>query len=306
MVMIDGFFHADPHPGNVVVELANGRLTFLDTGMVGELDLRKRISLASFLLAFRDKDVSGLATTLRSLSEPFRKPDERAYRREFEQRVGPLIDLPPGQTAPLQRLVPEALDVLRGSGLRLDPQLALAVKAVAQAEAITSALVPEAEASDFAELGGSALEELVPKAIDKDIVLKAARRQAIFAAGEVAQHLPSVQEAALAWLDQLQKGEISVSVRLADLDHDSARFGSVPRLIAAAIVISGVLIGSALAATTNTGHSSFRTNLADVALVVYVVATAIASVVAVALLWRLLRPEGRRGRRRRTDGRRDV
>jgi hypothetical protein len=115
-----------------------------------------------------------------------------------------------------------------------------------------------------------------------------------------------VQEAALAWLDQLQKGEISVSVRLADLDHDSARFGSVPRLIAAAIVISGVLIGSALAATTNTGQSSFRTNLADVALVVYVVATAIASVVAVALLWRLLRPEGRRGRRRRTDGRRDV
>ena len=35
MVMIDGFFHADPHPGNVVVELANGRLTFLDAGMVG-------------------------------------------------------------------------------------------------------------------------------------------------------------------------------------------------------------------------------------------------------------------------------
>src|SRR4051794_31997271 len=58
MVMIDGFFHADPHPGNVVVELASGRLTFLDAGMVGQLDLRKRIRFARFLLAYRDKDVA--------------------------------------------------------------------------------------------------------------------------------------------------------------------------------------------------------------------------------------------------------
>ena len=93
MVMIDGFFHADPHPGNIVVELASGRLTFLDTGMTGELDLGQRITLARFLLAFRDKDVSGLATTLRSLSSPFRTPDERSYERQFAQRIGPLIQM---------------------------------------------------------------------------------------------------------------------------------------------------------------------------------------------------------------------
>jgi ubiquinone biosynthesis protein len=298
MVMIEGFFHADPHPGNVVVELAKGRLTFLDTGMVGQLDLSKRISFARFLLAFRDKDVAGLATTLRSLSKPFREPSETAYRRQFEQRIGPLIDPGPGQSAPLQKLVSEALDVLRDSGLRLDSQLTLAVKAVAQAEAITSALVPESEASDFAQLGGAALEELVPGAVNRDVILKAARRQAIFAAGEVAQHLPSVQEAAAAWLDQLQKGEISVRVHLADLDRHSARLESIPRLIAAAIMITGIAIGSALAASIDTGQGGFRANLADVALVAYVVATAAAAVLASALLWRLIRPEGRRSRRR--------
>ena len=35
MVLIDGFFHADPHPGNVVVNTETGELVFLDTGMVG-------------------------------------------------------------------------------------------------------------------------------------------------------------------------------------------------------------------------------------------------------------------------------
>ena len=199
MVMIDGFFHADPHPGNVVVELESGRLTFLDAGMVGQLDLRKRIRFARFLLAYRDKDVAELARTLRSLSQPFREVDDSAFQREFEQRIGPLIDQPAGHTAPLQKLVSEALDVLRDAGYRLYPELTLAAKAVAQAEAITSALVPEAGASDFAQLGGAALEELVPAAVDSDAILGAARKQALFAVGEMAERLPTLETAAARW-----------------------------------------------------------------------------------------------------------
>ena len=194
MVMIDGFFHADPHPGNVVVELASGRLTFLDAGMVGQLDLRKRIRFARFLLAFRDKDVAELATYASLAQRAVPRAGRRApIQREFEQRIGPLIDQPAGRTAPLQKLVSEALDVLRDAGYRLDPQLTLAAKAVAQAEAITSALVPEAGASDFAQLGGAALEELVPEAVNSDAILGAARKQAIFAVGEVAERLPSLR-----------------------------------------------------------------------------------------------------------------
>ena len=298
MVMIDGFFHADPHPGNVVVDLASGRLTFLDTGMVGELDLRQRISLGRFLIAFRDRDAAALAATLRSLSVPFREPDDAAYQRQFVQRIGPLIDPPPGQPPPLQKLVSEAIDVLRDSGYRLDSQLTLAVKAVAQAEAITTALTPEAEASDFAELGGAALEELVPKAVGGGLGVKAARRQAISAAVEVAQRLPSVPEVASTWLGRLEKGEVPVRVRVAGLERHLARVESIPRLIAAAIVLTGVVIGSAVAAAIDTGASDFRSSLSDVALVVYIASTAVAILLVVALLWRLVRPEDRRRRRR--------
>jgi ubiquinone biosynthesis protein len=298
MVMIDGFFHADPHPGNVVVELDSGRLTFLDTGMVGELEMRKRISLARFLIAFRDRDAAAVGATLRSLSLPFRKPDVAAFQRQFEQRIGPLIDPPPGHPPDLQKLVSEALDVLRDTGYRLDSQLTLAVKAVAQAEAITSALTPEAEASDFAELGGSALEELVPKALNAGLGVTAARRHAISTAVEVAQHLPSVPEAASAWLGRLEKGEIPVSVHLSGLDEHMTRIEPIPRLIAVAIVLTGIVIGSAVAASIGTGSGDFHTSVSDIALVVYLVATTIAAVLIAALLWRLVRPEGRRRRRR--------
>jgi ubiquinone biosynthesis protein len=51
MVMIDGFFHADPHPGNVVLELASGRLTFLDAGMVGDAALVVYVAATAVVVA---------------------------------------------------------------------------------------------------------------------------------------------------------------------------------------------------------------------------------------------------------------
>jgi hypothetical protein len=170
----------------------------------------------------------------------------------------------------------------------------LAVKAVAQAEAITTALVPEAEASDFAELGGAALEELVPKAVNKTVILEAARRQAMLGASEVAQNMPSLHEAASAWLEQLRRGELAVRLRVPELESPPPQLESIPRLLAVAIVLAGLVVGSALAAGIETADGAFRSDVAEIALVVYLAATALAAVLAVALLWRLLRPEGRR------------
>jgi hypothetical protein len=174
------------------------------------------------------------------------------------------------------------------------------MKAVAEAEAITSALVPEADASKFAELGGAALEELVPEAIDGDAVRKAASRQAIYAAGEVVQRFPSMH-AALGWLDALQKGQIPVRVEVADLDRPLGRIEAIPRLLAVSIVLTGLLIGSAVAAGTGTGKKAFRADIADTALVLYIVSAAIAVLLASALLWRLVRPENSADRRGRIE-----
>jgi hypothetical protein len=85
-----------------------------------------------------------------------------------------------------------------------------------------------------------------------------------------------------------------VRVHLAGLDRHLARIESIPRLIAAAIVLTAIVIGSALAAAIDTGTSDFRSTLSDVALSSYVASTAVAILLVVALLWRLVRPEGRR------------
>lgn len=299
MLLVDGFFHGDPHPGNVKVDLETGRMTLLDTGMVGELDLRKRISLGGLLYVSRTRDAAGLAQSLRSLSTPFRDTDDRAFVKRFEQRIGPIMDAPPGETVALAKLIPAALDELRDSGYRLDTQLTLAIKAMTQAEAITAALVPEAKGADFAELAVEAIEELVPGALNEAAIKKAVRKQTITVGREVVNRLPSVQEAAFSWLDQFQKGQIKVKLDLSDLDRSVSRFDAISRLLAVAIVITGMTIGSAIAASLASREEGALGTLSDVALVLYAVSMAGAVVLVISLVVKL-RPS------RRTRQHRDL
>ncbi len=51
MLPIDGCFHADPHPGNVKIELDSGRITFLDARMVDERSVAQRVNIGRLMLA---------------------------------------------------------------------------------------------------------------------------------------------------------------------------------------------------------------------------------------------------------------
>ena len=86
---IDGFFHADPHPGNILVDPSTGIITFIDLGMIGELELRQRLRIAQLMWAIQQSDVEAMARVLFALSTPFKAHvDERAYYRDFARRVG--------------------------------------------------------------------------------------------------------------------------------------------------------------------------------------------------------------------------
>ena len=74
---VDGFFHADPHPGNLLVDLDTGVLTFIDLGMMGELELQKRLRLAQLMIVAQQGSVDGIAGALRGMSVPFRGTSTR-------------------------------------------------------------------------------------------------------------------------------------------------------------------------------------------------------------------------------------
>jgi ubiquinone biosynthesis protein len=296
MLLIDGFFHADPHPGNVLVSLDTGILTFLDTGMVGTLTLRQRFALVNLLETAGERDPLALAQALRGLSEPLNgtPPDPQAFDQDFVEAEAPLLDVEEGERLQLARLMGDAVDLLHEHGLRPDPQLSVALKAMMQAEEFTKVLYPPGSSAAFVEKATQMSRELVEQAVTKDAVAGFARKQASIALRQAAQNLPSLQDVGQMWLRQLGAGKFQVAIDTSDLDPQIERVEDSVRIVTVALMLVGLLIASAIAATA--GVSGSLEPLRRFALVTYAVSAVVAAIVVLAMGRRLLR-RGRGGRR---------
>ena len=291
---IDGFFHADPHPGNILVNLDTGVLTFIDIGMVGELELHQRLQLAQLMIAVSRRDVDGMAHVLRDLSIPFAgKVDDKAYFRDFQRKVGRYMSA--GGAPSFGEAANEGFDLLREHGLRLDPNLTLAVKALVQTEVIAKTLYP---GGGLASQGVPILEELAFKTFTKERVADELQKQLISTARDMVKRIPTLSEATLKWMDQYQKGRFEVTVDTSELTKEVDKLSRLGREVVLAIMLVGMIIGSAVATNllnTEGPHSWAETFLFRLTYVGYVLAMVVAFIIVVRLTWRWLRrrpPEG--------------
>lgn len=143
----DGFFHADPHPGNVLITEERD-LYLIDLGMVGYLDSRTRRGVTKFLLAMMGRRGDTAAEVLVELGEPMRDFELNTYRLEIGRLVArfhntSLSELNVGE------VMTEAVRIGFKSRLRFQSQLMLLVKALTQIDGIARALDPEADLLDI-------------------------------------------------------------------------------------------------------------------------------------------------------------
>ena len=287
-LLIDGFFHADPHPGNVLVNLRTGEITFLDCGMVGQLDLTQRVNLIQLVLALQQQDVAGMGQILRNLSVPFGdKVDEKAYARDFERVIRRQMYV--GGSTGFGQVVNQALDLLRSHGLRLDPNLTMAVKALMQAEAFVTLLYPD---GGIVQEGADMIREMALQEITADKVVEVVKDQVMMTAREALKRMPSLQEATMGWLDQYQKGRFEVYVDTSGLDKTADRLSSFGQQVVIAMILVGMLIGSAIATSVlafiepvgQLWDFLFRLSYLG-----FVAAMVVAILIVLLLLWRWIR-----------------
>ena len=289
-LLIDGFFHADPHPGNILVNLQTGEITFLDTGMVGQLDLTQRVNLIQFIFALQQGDVAGMGQILRNLSVPFvDHVDERAYSRDFQRVISRQMYV--GASAGFGQTVNLGLDLLRSHGLRLDPNLTMAVKALMQAEAFATLLFPE---GGLVQQGSEMIREMALDAVTADKVVDVVKDQVMMSAREVLKRLPSLQEATMSWLDQYQKGRLEVYLDTSGLSNEVDKLASLGRQAVIAMMLVGMIVGSAIATSViaffqpQNRYWIFASQLAYLGFVVPMI---LAVLIVLRLLWRWIRGE---------------
>ena len=148
-ILTEGFFHADPHPGNLM--WWKDRIYFLDFGMTGELGPEMRENLMLLLLAFWQEDVPFLADVTLMLAGGSDRPDLDMDR--FREELGDLtakyrnVSLKEIQLGPILQ---EMTEISIRHDIPLPASLALTGKALAQMQLATAELDPELDPFDVA------------------------------------------------------------------------------------------------------------------------------------------------------------
>ena len=283
MLLIDGFFHADPHPGNLLVNLDTGVVTFLDSGMVGQITLAQRANMGVLLWTFVQGDVSAMGRQLRSLSVPFRDGiDDKAFDKDFERKMARYGR---GSGADIKSVMSAGLSVLRDNGYRLDPQLTLALKSMTQASAFFTPLAPADRL--FTEAALEAAMELGEVAITGDAASEAVKREGVRLLGEGIQAVPEYLRGLLSWNDQFKRGKLTVYVDTSSLDNQMDRARQLTSMIVVAVLVAGGLVGSAVASQVFADAADERLSAASQ--IGFFGFLGVAAVLVVVLLARLVR-----------------
>ncbi len=141
MVFEDGFFHADPHPGNFFIE-PGGRIGLIDFGMVGTVDGPTRERLAGVLLAITRRDGAMLADALLDLGFARRRVERGLLARDLGHLLSRYADRPLAEV-PIAGILGEAQAILREHRLLLPSNFALLLKTLAMSEGVGARLDPE-------------------------------------------------------------------------------------------------------------------------------------------------------------------
>ena len=141
MILKDGLFHADPHPGNLGVD-ENGRLVFYDFGLVGTVSDETRDSLFEFYEAVRDEDTERMTEIFDDIGVLQPGYDEEAVGEMFESMIADIKDEGVRDRS-ARNIITDLQDSMYGFPVHVTRELALLFRAVAVLEGVCASLDEE-------------------------------------------------------------------------------------------------------------------------------------------------------------------
>jgi ubiquinone biosynthesis protein len=240
-VMVDGFFHADPHPGNLMWQPEENKLYFLDLGMAGEVGSELRESMMLLLMAFWQDDVGFLTDVTLMMAGAIDRSDLDV--EAFQEEIGTLVAKYQGasiQDIQLGPVLQEMTEISLRYGVPLPASLTLTAKALAQMQLAASQLDPTVDPFDVAGkfLMRSVMTGMGSK-LDPKTIFYQVQRLRIRAS--------RVIEAVERLIGARPGQKLEVNFRAASLERTVRRAG---RRLAIGLVASAALLGTAITATS--------------------------------------------------------
>jgi ubiquinone biosynthesis protein len=244
MIVEDGFFHADPHPGNVFY-LPGNRIAFIDFGMVGRISTRRREELLQLLLGLVERHPQAVADVLSDWTGDQSAVQLALLEDEIEAFVDQYHGTPLAQLD-LAGMLAEVTTILREHRLALPADLALLIKAFITLEGLGRGLDPGFHMASEAQV---LLRQLV-RARYRPQALAHRGWQALSGAAAAIGALP--QDLARL-LRRLRHGRVQVAIDIAHLKRVGDQIDRSASRLSLALVIAALIVGSSIVMTVDGG-----------------------------------------------------
>lgn len=232
-ILEHGFFHADPHPGNIFV-IPDGRIAFIDFGAMGTLLPQDRELIENLVLYCVQKNIKKIIATLKELALDYSVPNEKQLEKEIYELIN-LVEGSSLESVDLEFIMKKARVIFSNNQITLPENVYLLVKGIGQIEGIGRSLDPDLDI--FKVMQPYAQQIIMRRLSPKYLFTKGLSRLM-----ETSETWFSLPEEIRTFLQKVQNKEIRHKHELSGLSDLRKTF---ERLITA-MILSSLFIGSSI------------------------------------------------------------
>lgn len=274
-VFEDGFFHADPHPGNILLrELQPGdigyedtitrkgklgkrrlppyRLVYLDFGMMGEISPALMDGIANVVVAVTTEDTRQVGKAILAISNRTGEVDEEAFFSELAPFLGQYYNSGLGDID-FQGLLFEMVKVCRSNNIQMNPAVTMLGKAFGTIEGIVELLDPTLSMMDVAR-------PFARKYVRENLNLRNELEDGLLASLQSLHDTPKIPSRLLSSLDTFANGQTRVNLVFAHRKMFIDRIDSMVNKVVLSVILAALIIGSSLL-VQNHPDNSWITNI---------------------------------------------
>ncbi len=244
MAFEDGFFHGDPHPGNLVLT-PEGDLALLDFGMVGFMSRGDIEALSRLFIAVIGQDAPAVLRGLEALGVRFPAEVRGPLVQELREFLHKYSGLSVGEVT-LGQALGELISLARRYRLSLPPVFPLLMKALVTAEGLSRSIDPSINVYEIAR---PYARRLLRERFEPSAILERAREST----AENVRYLEDYPEQIRELLTELEDGEVEIRLRHGGLDELVGEVDVLANRLVFALVTGALLIGSSLLGAFATG-----------------------------------------------------
>jgi ubiquinone biosynthesis protein len=236
-VLYDGFFHGDPHPGNIMVR-DDDTVVFIDFGLVGRLSESQQDKLIDLILTVLTGDVDGVSRTLLSMGYPIGRVNLRKFKADISRVRNKYLSMNLGDIE-VGEFVQETMNAAQTHRIRVNTNYAVLTKAAMTVEGIMRELEPDL---DIMAKGMPYAKKLATRRFSARKILQGVMNSAMGFSGFV-QQIPQQMDQILM---DLEGGNLTITIKNESIDEIGTFLNTLGTRLFLGTMAAGLAVAAAL------------------------------------------------------------